>query len=332
MERSLSDIQQMNDSEVWALIAELAQQLALSGGSRLSPVFLASSLAVIIVIWLTRRPGVGFLAWLFPRRIYCGSSFWVDVKLWLTDILFRLLGLSTVLGLAPLLTDVIQTTIAGGADHQTTWPPILVAAILLAASDFSTYWVHRISHEWPRFWPFHAVHHSAEELNPITVYRSHPVYGVVSTLVRATLIGLTQGILLGLLVGTVDFATILGVNVFYYLFNLAGSNLRHMHIWLSFGPVLERIIISPAQHQIHHSIEPRHFNRNYGEVLAIWDWMFGTLYIPKEREELRFGLGDMNGQRIEQPHPTWRAAMIEPFQSAFNKGRRKRRAKAGRRD
>lgn len=52
------------------------------------------------------------------------------------------------------------------------------------------------------------------------------------------------------------------------------------------------MLISPAMHQVHHSIEPRHFNRNYGQALAIWDWMFGTLYVIHEKEVVTFGLDD----------------------------------------
>ena len=50
--------------------------------------------------------------------------------------------------------------------------------------------------------------------------------------------------------------------------------------------------MSPAQHQIHHSADPRHYDRNMGLVFAFWDWLAGTLYVPEGREEVRFGLAD----------------------------------------
>ena len=54
-----------------------------------------------------------------------------------------------------------------------------------------------------------------------------------------------------------------------------------------------RIFISPAHHEVHHSGDPKHFNKNFGSCLALWDWMFGTLYVPaKEREKLTFGFPD----------------------------------------
>jgi sterol desaturase/sphingolipid hydroxylase (fatty acid hydroxylase superfamily) len=64
---------------------------------------------------------------------------------------------------------------------------------------------------------------------------------------------------------------------------------------------------------VHHSIERRHYNKNYGEIFAFWDWAFGTLYIPEKDEVIRFGLGDANGEPIPQPYPTLRAALVMPF-------------------
>jgi sterol desaturase/sphingolipid hydroxylase (fatty acid hydroxylase superfamily) len=53
---------------------------------------------------------------------------------------------------------------------------------------------------------------------------------------------------------------------------------------------LEKIFISPAQHQLHHSIENKHFNKNYGAMLAIWDWLFGSLHFSETGKSIRFGL------------------------------------------
>jgi sterol desaturase/sphingolipid hydroxylase (fatty acid hydroxylase superfamily) len=75
-----------------------------------------------------------------------------------------------------------------------------------------------------------------------------------------------------------------------FAFAALGANLRHSHVWLSYGRALEHVAISPAQHQIHHSADRRHFDRNFGSALAIWDWLFGTLYVTRERERLTFGL------------------------------------------
>ena len=54
-----------------------------------------------------------------------------------------------------------------------------------------------------------------------------------------------------------------------------------------------------------------------GEALAIWDWMFGTLYVTRGEEKLIFGLTDAEGKAIVQPHPTLRALLIEPFLASW---------------
>ena len=81
---------------------------------------------------------------------------------------------------------------------------------------------------------------------------------------------------------------ILGVDLFGVLFNFAAANLRHSHIWISFGK-FERLFISPAQHQIHHSVGNNHVN--LGSIFSIWDGMLGTRMYSGERRSLEFGLG-----------------------------------------
>ena len=69
--------------------------------------------------------------------------------------------------------------------------------------------------------------------------------------------------------------TIMGVNAALFVFLVAGFNLQHSHVWLSFG-ALDRVFISPATHQLHHDADPRHHGRNLGNMFAIWDVMAGT--------------------------------------------------------
>ena len=67
-----------------------------------------------------------------------------------------------------------------------------------------------------------------------------------------------------------------------------GATLHHSHIWLTYGRMLEHVFISPAQHQVHHSTDPQHYDRNFGTMLALWDWLFGTLYVIKGKEKITF--------------------------------------------
>ena len=189
----------------------------------------------------------------------------------------------------------------------------MATLIMIVAMDFCKYWAHYIHHESRILWPFHALHHSAEVLTPLSANRNHPVFLLIRNLIYSFVLGGVQALAVFLLIGEIDLLTIGGANVGYFLFNILGANLRHSHVWLSYGPVLEHIFISPAQHQIHHSCDVKHHNKNYGEVFAIWDWMFGTLYVPNGEEKLTFGVADEHGQRLEQPHKTLRDALFKPF-------------------
>ena len=78
-------------------------------------------------------------------------------------------------------------------------------------------------------------------------------------------------------------------DVFTFIFFLYGANLRHPHVKQKYPHFLEYLFISPYQHQIHHSSNTAHFNKNMGSRFAIWDWFFGTLVLSKKVKKIRFG-------------------------------------------
>ena len=83
-----------------------------------------------------------------------------------------------------------------------------------------------------------------------------------------------------------------------FICNALAANLRHSHVWLSFGPHIEHVLNSPAQHQIHHSDAPRHFHKNFATNLSLWDWLFGTLYVTRAKPEvISFGTGEGDHER-----------------------------------
>ena len=129
------------------------------------------------------------------------------------------------------------------------------------------------------------------------------------------------------MIGRIDLVTIGGANAMYVLFNALGANLRHSHIWLSYGRVMEHIFISPAQHQIHHSVAIKHHDKNYGSMFAIWDWMFGTLYIPDEMEEIVYGVSDGTGKPIPQPYNTLTESVFKPFRESADAIKKQRASK-----
>ena len=168
---------------------------------------------------------------------------------------------------------------------------VIYTFVLTLFSDFTSYLVHYAQHKIPFLWEFHKVHHSATELNPLTQYRIHPVELLLNNLKTLVIIGLTAGIFDYFSDAKMDKLTFLSVNIFSFLFLAFGANLRHTHIRFTYFDTLEYIFISPFQHQIHHSSNAKHFDKNMGAKLAIWDWIFGTLVRSKEVENISFGLG-----------------------------------------
>lgn len=160
-----------------------------------------------------------------------------------------------------------------------------------AFDDFARFFVHWLTHRFDWLWKIHETHHSARVLTPITLFRSHPLEAAISTLRNAFTMGLSTGIFIFVFEAPMSVFTLLGINVFGFVFNLLGSNLRHSQIPLDFG-VLEKVFISPRMHQIHHSVKKHHWDKNMGVSLSIWDQMFGTVMYSKEvkSEILRFGL------------------------------------------
>lgn len=177
---------------------------------------------------------------------------------------------------------------------------------LFVVSDFTRYWLHRLMHTVPLLWRFHRVHHSAEVLNPLTFYRVHPVENILFGVRYALSAGVVSGLFIYCFGARIGLLEIIGVNIFVFVFALMGSNLRHSHIPLRYGAVLERWIISPYMHQTHHTKEGA--MHNYGGALAIWDRLFGSLHVSNIKP-LNFGLktGDTH-------HSVWQL-LIEPFTS-----------------
>ena len=166
----------------------------------------------------------------------------------------------------------------------------LFTLCLFLLDDLAKYLLHRWLHTVPFLWPFHKVHHTAETLTPFTVLRSHPVEGILFS-IRATLVqAVTLGSFFFFFGDRMELVSVFGANIFLFIFNVTGANLRHSHIWITYGRLLEHILISPAQHQIHHSIEQRHYDTNYGAVLAVWDWMGKSLHLAHGEKNIQFGV------------------------------------------
>jgi sterol desaturase/sphingolipid hydroxylase (fatty acid hydroxylase superfamily) len=186
--------------------------------------------------------------------------------------------------------------------------------VIFVSRDFGTYVGHVLLHKVPLLWSIHRTHHSAEVLTFFTSTRAHPLEYLHAQAFMA-LFGALGGGLFLYLTGTTLLATpvvvLAIVGIFLELFGLA----QHSHLPISFGK-LNYILLAPMLHQLHHSAELRHRDRNYGGQLSVFDWIFGTIYVPQEREAYRWGLnedelGDSN------PHVRLRDFYFEPASHAW---------------
>lgn len=289
---------------------------------RISALYILCTVGLAFVLWRASGRGKSFRQWLLPRDVYTHRSNLLDIKLFITNKFLGFVGVTGAVFFPPLVAYAVLEMLSGAPvatpEGAATWTVSLIATVIIVmTSDFCKYWAHRWHHELRALWPFHAVHHSADVMTPLTVMRSHPVETMIRNLLISAILGAVQGVMLFAVVGRIDIVTLGGANALYFLFNALGANLRHSHIWLSYGPVLSRIFISPAQHQIHHSRALEHHNRNYGSMFALWDWAFGTLYVPTRREALTFGLADADGTPIPQPYTTLAAALFGPFRESW---------------
>ncbi|MEX2617076.1 MAG: extracellular solute-binding protein [Alphaproteobacteria bacterium] len=234
----------------------------------------------------------------FDRKIWWSASARGDYRLFLANqaVMMALVPfLVTQVALAAVLFETLHGMAGGRPMLWAALPGWGVALLFTVAhfilDDATKYLVHRALHRWPVLWAFHKVHHSAETMTPLTVYRTHPVEGLLFTLRGIFVQAVVIAVFVYYFGDRVDLVTVLGANLFVFVFNVTGANLRHSHISIGYGRVLERLLISPAQHQLHHSSDPRHHDRNFGMALAVWDWVGGSLHLSEKNTVLRFGLG-----------------------------------------
>jgi sterol desaturase/sphingolipid hydroxylase (fatty acid hydroxylase superfamily) len=283
--------------------AVLANSLGvvLSHGHYLSllPMLAALLLALGWLLWRLHRSGRS-ASWrllrrlLLPRRVFLHRSALHDYAVFLINqgLLFSTIGAALV---TPALFAAALLAVGGAFGLQVELAPaslgerIAVSIYLVLVWDFAATYAHYLKHRLPLLWEFHKVHHCAEVLNPVTALRRHPIEAAFSSIITAMMLGLAMGLWL-LAFGRFDVYSVFGTWAGIYVWRLLGYNLRHSHLPLSYGPFWNRILISPLQHQIHHSNDPRHYDRNFGHIFAVWDRLFGTLYLPAPGERVRFGI------------------------------------------
>ncbi len=203
------------------------------------------------------------------------------------------------------------------------WSVLLIGFIV---RDFIQWWIHRLLHKSERLWEFHKVHHSVEEMGFAAHLRFHwmenVVYRTLEYIPLAMLgIGLydffvihiftlawghfnhsnlsvdgkVTGGILGVLVGIILSNGLLEISIFEH-YSLTGKILVFASTTVlgvfALGPIMKKLFNSPEMHIWHHSYhlpKERHTGVNFGLTLAIWDYLFGTAYIPNDGRDIQLG-------------------------------------------
>ena len=227
------------------------------------------------------------------------SAYWWNHSSKLDYGLFALNNLLKVAIFAPVLGGQVAVSLVVtkflhfniAESHLFVWPPIAITVAFTAVAflfdDFLRFVVHWCMHRVPFLWHFHSLHHSATTLTPFTVHRTHPLESFINSSRAVLSLGIVSGVFVWLFGHGLQVWDILGVNALGFVMTLAGSNLRHSHIPLHFG-LAEGLLISPAQHQLHHSVDHNH--PNLGSFLSFWDRLCGSWMAGSKARNLRFGL------------------------------------------
>jgi len=232
-----------------------------------------STLSIAAMMWGIER--------LFPKAAVSTGSQLRALKFWLvagvgTATAITIYGsLGEWLNPRPLLIIPLNSWFRSPAIH---WSMYIVAPLLgMIVYDFFGYWLHRAQHRW--FWRLHAVHHSIEELSGINSY-----FHWSEQFFRIAFISLPAAYLVGI-------DGLESVFVIELLLKIQGYYL-HSPNSIHFGPVMRRVIADNRFHRIHHSVEPEHFDRNFGAGTSLWDQLFGTAHFPTDDEWPATGLPD----------------------------------------
>jgi sterol desaturase/sphingolipid hydroxylase (fatty acid hydroxylase superfamily) len=143
------------------------------------------------------------------------------------------------------------------------------------------YWAHRIEHRVPLLWEFHKLHHSDEHMNSSTWARDHFLQESWRSFFSVFTLGLIVDLSLREAGEAALYSTmfLVGLSMFYH------SAIRVHLTWL------DRIVVTPQVHRIHHSVDSEHHNRNFADALPIFDIVFGTYCRPARDQFPATGLG-----------------------------------------
>jgi sterol desaturase/sphingolipid hydroxylase (fatty acid hydroxylase superfamily) len=265
------------------------------------PYLLSSTLMAFVYFRLVYLKKQGhksrsFFQYIFPKSIWWHRSAIIDYQLFFVNNILKILLVAPYL-VAHLSAAYMVTSswekLLGYQDAvllDVGYINLLYSIVFILIADFSRFFFHYCFHKIPFLWQFHKVHHTAEVMTPMTLYRVHPFEYICLKMRSVFIFGLVTGSFYFWFRTGLQPVSVLKIHGAIFVFNLLGANLRHSHIPIRFGQRLEKIFISPAQHQIHHSNAPIHYDKNFGSIFALWDRFFGTLEISSAQQNIKFGI------------------------------------------
>ena len=199
----------------------------------------------------------------------------------------------TMLMMGRMAPDEVTAYFEHGRGPFSTLPFWQQAVVYVIGTDFLLYWIHRIFHG-ATMWRFHAIHHSAHEVDWTTTYRFHPI----NLMLQPSLVAMIM-ITLGIQPA---------VMAFFLPFDIVSAAFVHANVNWTLGP-LKFIVATPVFHRWHHTNPDQGGNMNFAPTFSFWDYLFGTFYMPAGKLPEVFGNDD-------PAFPEgYFAQLIHPFQS-----------------
>ena len=239
----------------------------------------AQALFCAIPIFLLLIGFEAFAAWRMGVQINRGADMISSLSSGTANIVKDVLGLSIVI----VSYDWLVTRLAI-FELGTQW---YVFAIAFVAKDFAGYWIHRMEHRVNIFWNRHIIHHSSEEFNLSCALRQSisEVFSFVGIfLLPAAIIGVPTQVI----------AIIAPIQLFIQFW-------YHTRLINKMG-WLEKIIVTPSHHRVHHAINPEYIDKNYSQVFIVWDKLFGTFQPELANVPAVYG--------VKRPVHTWNPMLI----------------------
>ena len=245
--------------------------------------------ALVHYVILSRRTQVsmspaGLLAFLVPSQLLWSRWTRGDCIIFLLNRFVLALAMPTAATVIALIATGLRKALAltgltpAGIPQSPLWVILFLGCGLLLR-DFVSFYTHLLQHRVEVLWEFHKVHHAPESLIPPTAHRIHPMEQLTNLLSESFMLGLLVGVFGWLTAVTQTELILYSVGLYMIANAVTLSPLRHSHIDLRLGR-LEWLLVSPAYHQLHHSSEPEHRNKNFGALFPVWDRLWGTHATP----------------------------------------------------